>query len=233
MTEPQPTETRSPEARFVVPAYFHPAWAAEDWRALAGLGSQLAFAILNPDSGPGRAADPAYLEPVAAVQAAGGSVVGYVDTDYGRRPGTAVLRELAFYRTWYGLRGGFLDQVPSGREHLEHYRRIATAARRIGVDFLALNPGVTPAPEYAEFADVVVTFEGPWAAYRDHVVADWIRRLPPERFCHLVHSTPPAELAPVCEGARGRHAGAVYATELTGVNPWESLSAQFHYASAR
>ena len=233
MTEAQPTDPGSPETRFVVPAYFHPAWAAEDWRALTGLGPRLAFAILNPDSGPGRAIDPAYLGPVASVQAAGGNVVGYVDTGYGRRSGAAVLRELAAYRSWYGLRGGFLDQVSSGREHLGHYRRIAAAARRIGVDFLALNPGVTPAPEYAEFADVVVTFEGPWAAYRDHVVADWIRQHPPGRFCHLVHSTPPAELASVCDGARGRHAGAVYATELTGVNPWESLSAQFQYASAR
>jgi hypothetical protein len=215
-----------------VPAYFHPAWAAQDWRALARLGPQLAFAVLNPDSGPGRAVDPGYGEPVAAVQAAGGRVIGYVDTGYGRRPASDVIRDLAAYRSWYGLRGTFLDQVPSSREHVAHYRRIAAAARRIGMDLVVLNPGVTPAPEYAEFADVVVTFEGPWVAYREHAVADWTRRHPAERFCHLVHSTPPAQVAAVCEGARGRHAGAVYATELTGANPWESLSARFGRAAA-
>jgi hypothetical protein len=218
--------------RFAVPAYFHPGWASADWRALAGLGPRLAFAVLNPDSGPGRSVDPAYREPVAAVQAAGGSVIGYVDTGYGRRPGSDVLRDLTVYRSGYGLRGAFLDQVPSGREHLAHYRRLADAARRIGLDFLVLNPGVTPDPGYAELTDVVVTFEGPWATYGDHVVADWTRRHPPERFCHLVHSTPPAELASVRDGAHGRHAGTVYATELTGANPWGSLSAQLQHAAA-
>ena len=218
--------------RFAIPAYFHPADHPDAWTALAALGPTLAFAILNPDSGPGLAVDSRYHEPVAAVRAAGGGVIGYVDTGYGRRPGSAVLRELAAYRSWYGLRGGFFDQVPTGREHLAHYRRIITAARRIGMDLIALNPGVAPAPEYADLADVVVTFEGPWVAYGDHVAADWIRRHPPERFCHLVHSAPPDQLASVLAGARERHVGAVYATELTGANPWGSLSALFGHATA-
>jgi Spherulation-specific family 4 len=219
-------------ARLVIPAYFHPATDPAGWTALAALGPKLGFAILNPDSGPGRAVDDSYLEPIAAIRAAGGDVVGYVDTAYGRRPGSAVLRDLAKYRAWYGLRGAFLDQVPAGREHLAHYRRIIAAARRIGLDLIALNPGLTPDPGYADLADMVITFEGPWVAYRDHVVADWTRRHPPERFCHLVHSTPFAELAPVLDGAQGRHAGAVYATELTGANPWGSLSALFGHATA-
>jgi hypothetical protein len=222
----------TPSARFVIPAYFHPTDHPDAWHALAELGSNLTFAILNPDSGPGRAVDTRYHEPIAAVRSAGGGVIGYVDTDYGRRPGSAVLRDLAAYRSWYGLRGGFLDQVPTGREHLAHYRRIITAARRIGIDVITLNPGVPPAPEYADLADIIVTFEGPWLAYGDHVAADWIRRHPPERFCHLVHSTPLGQLASVHDGARGRHAGAVYATELTGANPWGSLSAQFGHATA-
>ena len=220
------------EPRYAVPAYFHPAWAAEDWRTLAELGPRLAFAILNPDSGPGGQVDPAYRDPVAAVQAAGSKVIGYVDTGYGRRPAADVLADLMAYHSWYGLRGGFLDQVASGPERLAHYRLIATAARGAGMDFLVFNPGVSPDPGYAGLADVVVTFEGPWLAYRDHVVADWVRGEPPERFCHLVHSTPPAELASVHGGARSRHAGAVYATELTGANPWGSLSAQFQHAAA-
>lgn len=221
--------------RLVIPAYFHPTDHPADWHALAALGPDLAFAILNPDSGPGPAVDARYLDPIAAVRTAGGGVVGYVDTAYGRRPGSAVLRDLAAYRAWYGLRGAFLDQVPTGREHLAHYRRIITAARRIGMDLIALNPGVTPDPGFADvadMADMVITFEGPWVAYGDHVPADWTRRYPPERFGHLVHSTPLDQLAAVLDEARVRHAGAVYATELTGANPWGSLSAQFGHATA-
>lgn len=221
----------APTARFVIPAYFHPTDHPHAWHSLAALGTTLAFAILNPDSGPGRAVDTRYHEPIAAVRSAGGGMIGYVDTGYGRRPGSAVLRDLAAYRSWYDLRGAFFDQVPTGREHLAHYRRIITAARRIGMDVIALNPGVPPAPEYADLADIIVTFEGPWVAYGDHVTADWTRRHPPERFCHLVHSTPLDQLASVRDGAMERHAGTVYATELSGANPWGSLSALFGHAT--
>ncbi|HEU5332361.1 MAG TPA: spherulation-specific family 4 protein [Actinocrinis sp.] len=220
--------------RFAVPAYFHPSVRPGDWRALAALGPALAFAVMNPDSGPGAAADPRYHSAVEAVHEAGGRVIGYVDTAYGQRPGAAVLRDLTAYQSRYGLRGGFLDQVPSGPEHAGHYRRVAEAARRLGLDFLVANPGVAPAPEYADIFDVVVTFEGPWVAYSDHTVAHWMRRLPAERFCHLVHSAPAGTQGPVIDGAADRHAGAVYATNLTGANPWAGLSAELRSAlSAR
>ena len=215
-----------PPPRLAVPSYFNPLWDPTGWRVLAELGPALSFAILNPDSGPGSCADPAYYEPVAAVQAAGGRVIGYVDTDYARRPTAQVLRDMTRYRNWYGLRGVFLDQVPFGREHLARYRRLTAVARRIGMGFVVLNPGATPDRGYAELADVIVTFEGPWHAYRDHVPAPWTWDYPAERFCHLVHSAPVAELASTHEMARRRHAGALYVTELTGVNPWGSLSAQ-------
>jgi len=232
----QPVQSLTPPPasapRFAVPAYFNPLWDPAGWLHLASLGPALSFAILNPDSGPGSAADAAYSEPIAAVQTSGGRVIGYVDTGYGTRPDADVLRDLMRYQSWYGLRGAFLDQVSSGRNHRGHYRRVAEAARRAGFDFLAMNPGVTPDPGYAELADVLVTFEGPWLAYRDHATADWTTGHPAERFCHLVHSTPPEELTAAQETARERHVGAFYVTEQSGANPWGSLSMQLAQAAA-
>ncbi|HEU5355616.1 MAG TPA: spherulation-specific family 4 protein [Actinocrinis sp.] len=218
--------------RFAVPAYFNPLWDPIGWQALVALGPALSFAILNPDSGPGRAADLAYSEPIAEVQASGGRVIGYVDTGYGKRPTASVLRDVMRYQSWYGLRGAFLDQVPSGRDQLSRYRCIVDAAHRAGMDFLVLNPGVTPDPGYAELADVVVTFEGPWLAYRDHAAADWTANHPPERFCHLVHSTPPEEMTAAQDTAHTRHVGAFYVTELSGANPWGCLSTQLARTAA-
>ncbi|HEU5429941.1 MAG TPA: spherulation-specific family 4 protein [Actinocrinis sp.] len=228
----QPVRSFPPLPRFAVPAYFNPLWDPVGWQALAALGPALSFAILNPGSGPGLAVDRAYIEPIAAVQASGGSVIGYVDTGYGKRPTASILRDVMRYQSWYGLRGAFLDQVSSGRDHLAQYRRIVETARHAGMDFLVLNPGVTPDPGYAELADVVVTFEGSWLAYRDHSAADWTASHPPERFCHLVHSTPPEELAAAQDTARAHHVGAFYVTELGGANPWGSLSRQLEQQAA-
>ena len=218
--------------RLAVPAYFNPRYDPAGWQHLARLGPALSFAILNPDSGPGRTADPAYYAPTAAVQAAGGRVIGYVDTGYGSRPLASVLADLMRYQSWYGLRGAFLDQVSSGRDHLKHYRCLTHAARRAGFEFLVLNPGVTPDPGYAELTDIVVTFEGPWLAYRDHTAAHWVTDHPPERFCHLVHSTPLEDLAEAHEATCEHHVGAFYVTEQSGANPWGSLSAQLTRAAA-
>lgn len=228
----QRVQSIPPEPRFAVPAYFNPLWDAPGWQDLAALGSAVSFAILNPGSGPGHAVDTAYSEPIGAVHASGGRVIGYVDTAYGKRPSAAVLRDVMRYQSWYGLHGVFLDQVPSGRDHLGHYRRIVEAARRSGFDLFVINPGVIPDPGYVELADIVVTFEGPWPAYRDLAPADWTTDHPAERFCHLVHSTPLEELATAQDLARERHVGAFYVTEQSGANPWGSLSTQLAQTAA-
>jgi Spherulation-specific family 4 len=214
------------DTAFAVPAYFHPRTDPGGWARLAALGPALSFAVMNPDSGPGTAVDSAYHPVIRAVCAAGGRLTGYVDTDYGRRPSGAVLRDVAAYRSWYGLTGVFFDQVPSAAHHLAHYRRLVAGARRVGFDFVVMNPGVTPSPGFADLADVLVTFEGEWSAYGDYPVAEWIRGLPRERFCHLIHGAGPEALAAARTRAAANHVGVLYATELTGSNPWAALCAE-------
>jgi len=226
------------EPTLAVPAYFHPRTEPASWARLAALGPAhadpperaagpfLGFAVMNPDSGPGPEADPAYYPEISAVTAAGSRLIGYVDTAYGRRPSGAVLRDLAAYRAWYGLTGVFFDQVSSGAHHLAHYRRLAAGARRIGYDFVVMNPGVTPSPGFAQLADVLVTFEGEWSAYSDYPVAEWMRGYPRERFCHLIHTAEPGALAAARARAVTNHVGVLYATELTGSNPWAALCSE-------
>lgn len=50
--------------------------------------------------------------------AAGVRVLGYADTDYGRRAAADVVRDLTRHRDRYGTDGAFLDRVPSGPEEL-------------------------------------------------------------------------------------------------------------------
>ncbi|MFJ9828537.1 spherulation-specific family 4 protein [Streptomyces sp. NPDC101160] len=193
----------------LLPFYEHPADRPDDWAAVVAAAPALYGVVLNPASGAGRAPDPAFAEVAARLRAAGVRVLGYADTDYGRRPHAEVVADLVRHRDWYGADGAFLDQVPTEPAALPHYRRLTVAARAAGATTLVLNHGAHPAPGYEEIADLLVTFEGPWDAYRalDLPVAD--------HYCHLVYAVPadaPRPATPVHCAVPG-----------TGAHPWGTL----------
>ena len=56
----------------LIPSYFYPAGANNGWPQMNAAASQVALtAILNPNSGPGMAADAGYISEVAAARQAG------------------------------------------------------------------------------------------------------------------------------------------------------------------
>ncbi|MFJ8693636.1 spherulation-specific family 4 protein [Streptomyces roseolilacinus] len=171
----------------LVPYYEHPADRPAEWDALVAAAPRLYGVVLNPASGPGDAPDPAFAAVAARLRAAGVRLLGYADTDYGRRPHADVVRDLLRHRDWYGTDGAFLDQVAADPGPLAHYRRLAVAARAAGAATLVLNHGTPPHPAYAPLADLPVTFEGPWETYRARDPE------PPgaDPHCHLVYAAPP------------------------------------------
>jgi hypothetical protein len=219
--------TRS-EPRIAVPAYFHPDWAGSAWVRLgaAGLSSgRVGLAVLNPASGVGAGPDDAYRAVCALARRCGLRVAGYVDTAYAGRPPSDVLAEAEAYRRWYGLAAIFLDQVTSGRGTLPYYESLTTALRARGMRYVAFNPGVVPDPAYADLADLLVSFEGPWRVYRDWQPPYRARRMPRHRVWHLVYDTPATERARAVGLAAARRAGYVYVTDRTLPNPWDGLPA--------
>ncbi|MEY9848419.1 spherulation-specific family 4 protein [Streptacidiphilus sp. MAP5-3] len=190
--------------RILVPAYFHPAVEPDAWAALCRAAPRLMAVVLNPASGPGDVPDPAYAEARAGLRET--RVLGYVDTDYGRRPHGEVVAEVERHRAWYDVDGVFLDQTLPGPDGVPYYARLTVAARSLGASFLALNPGTRVHWAYHDLADLVVTFEGSWDTYQR--LPELSRDFDPARDCHLVHAAPPG--APV-------HG---YATPGTLPNPW-------------
>ncbi|MGD9527685.1 spherulation-specific family 4 protein [Pseudonocardia sp.] len=203
-----------------VPAYFHPAREAADWVRLCAT-APLGLVVVNPCSGAGTAADPAYRPVCAALRARPEVIVaGYVDTAYGTRPAADVLTEAVRYERFYGIGAVFLDQVSSGADALDHYVDVVGRLRASGAAAVVLNPGVAPHPGYRALADVVVTFEGPWSAYRG--------RAPdppgPGRTCHLVHATPDGRRAAAWRRARSLGADLAYVTARGLPNPWDGFA---------
>ena len=119
--------------------------------------------IVNPANGPGPSSDPAYRRVIERAQASGARVLGYVATTFGarardqrrgrRRPLPRVVRR------WTGSSS---TRSPTTCVHLPYY---VALRRAIGDAFVVLNPGMVPARGYFALADVVVTYEGPFADY--------------------------------------------------------------------
>ncbi|WP_369270554.1 spherulation-specific family 4 protein [Streptomyces sp. R11] len=204
----------------LIPYYEHPSVRPAEWDAIIAAAPRLYGVVLNPASGPGETPDPAFAAVAARLRAVDVRVLGYADTDYGRRPHADVVRDIARHRDWYRADGVFLDQVAAGQAEFGHYQRLATAAWGAGCGTLALNHGTAPHPSYARIADLLVTFEGPWASYTRLGPQSW-RGATGVRLCHLVYGVPAG--LDLAEPARARGATVHCAVPGVGEHPWGTL----------
>ncbi|MFB7912716.1 spherulation-specific family 4 protein [Streptomyces sp. NPDC056061] len=90
------------------------------------------------------------------------------------------------------------------------------AGRGEAIGPLVLGLGKHPHPGYAEAADQLVTFCGPWTDYRWSQVAEWTAGYPPERFAHFVHGVPRTHLDEAMRIARWQGAGTIFFTDRDG-----------------
>ena len=209
----------------VIPAYFQPGSDPSAWESMAASAAMIRAVILNVANGPGRAPSPPHLGSLALLRDAGVLVLGYVDTNYGGRPAGCVLADIERYRRWYEVGGVCFDRAPAGPRHLEHYAMLASGARERGAGYVFFNHGTHPVPDYADHADLLGTFEGPWHAYRTLAVPRWVRTRDAAKFYHVVHSVPAGCLPLTLRTAARRNAGCVYATDRDGPNPYDRLPA--------
>ncbi|MFH8473031.1 spherulation-specific family 4 protein [Streptomyces sp. NPDC018000] len=165
--------------------------------------------------------------PRDSVRAAGGRLLGHLDLAFGSRPFGELIADAQSFLDWYRVDGFYLGRCPAGRADLASVRRLtstlATLLDDSGSDpveqrgeqrrLLVLGLGTHPYPGYAEAADQLVTFSGPWADYRWSQVAEWTAAYPPDRFAHFVHGVPRTHLEEAMRIARWQGAGTVFFTD--------------------
>jgi Spherulation-specific family 4 len=206
-----------------VPWYAHPAELPAGWRRLAQLTEILDFVVVNVHDGPGPVSDPYYPAALRALAAAGVRLVGYVDTDYGRRGAADVLRDVHAWVERYGAAGVMFDRVPTGAGWLDLYRWLTGAARREGLSLVVGNPGCYPDPAFFDVFDIVCVFEDALVTHAALGVPDWARAIPASRLWHLVHGVPPAEIrSTLCRAVRSG-AGLVHISTDGPPNPWSVI----------
>ena len=212
-------ERRAPCPNSLIPAYLHPG----DLMGLVERSTLPQLLVINPASGPGGGRNAGYRRAIVAAQAKGARVLGYVATTWGARPQADVEADVDRYRDWYGVDGVFLDEAASAPAGLRYYSALSHHARAAGANVVVLNPGLVPAREYFELADVIVTFEGPIAAYRnrlDHQPA-WLGEIPPDHVAHLVYGASREQALEALEPAP--RTGYVYLTSGTLPHPWGAV----------
>lgn len=210
----------------VVPAYFYPGslWSSMNWAA----GRVPVVAIMNPNSGPGTTRNSDYVAAVNGLRAAGGKVIGYVSTSYGKRLATDVQADIDRYFSFYTLDGIFLDEFTndSNITNLNHYAGLYQYIRSKGTNLLVIgNPGTQTQEAYLTrpCADVLVTLESP-TDYSNYVAIAWVTNHLARQFCHLPYAVPAATtMTNYVNLAVNRNVGWIYITSDSGANPWDTL----------
>ena len=211
--------------QLIVPAYFHPATHPGEWAWLAERAAQIRMIVLNLASGPGAQPDAAVFPALDRLRSAGVTVAGYVDTNYGHRAAQAAMADLTRFVAWYQVDGVFFDQSAVTAEDVGYYADLARQVRDAGVRLVAFNHGSHPIEAYAEHANMLGTFEGPWTAYLELTVPRWVRARPAGQFFHLLHSVPVSSFDDAIWLAARRNAGCAFVTDQGGANPWDRLPA--------
>lgn len=117
-------------------------------------------AIINPNNGPGGSKSESYAAAIPKLAGSAVQVVGYVWTDYGKRPIADVQADIGRWRDWYpDVSGIFIDEMASKSEQLAYYQAVQKGARDRGVTFVVGNPGTAAQREMFGAADALVVSE--------------------------------------------------------------------------
>ena len=220
-TSPLVTFTYRTGPALAVPAYFYA--LTSSWGTLDGPPRTADLAVLNPASGPGSSADPNYVQQVAASQAAGVDVIGYVDTSYGRRSLASVEADISRYEQWYHVNGIFLDQAATScSTEASYYAPLyAFVHAQAGLDLTVLNPGAPTPACYMAASDVMMTYEGTAAGLGSgaHTVAGY----DPSRFWGVIYSAPASALSSNLATLASDGFGEVFVTDQNLPNPYGVL----------
>ncbi len=202
----------------MVPAYFPP---GAKWEAMNEAASKVPLiAILNPNSGPGAALSTNYVAALAQLHAAGGKAIGYVSSDYTRRPMAKVQADIDQYLSWYNVDGFFIDEMTNdaNTNHLDYYSAIYQFIKTKGPHYSVTgNPGANTEESYLAkpTADILMIFESGGAKYANYNPPGWVSKHPAENFAHLPYLSVGTEtLTNYVSLAVARNAGWIYFSDL-------------------
>jgi hypothetical protein len=216
----------------IVPAYFYPSGPGmKAWQRLMDAALKVPIVVIaNPSSGPGDLQDPEYASVIDVASDKGVRVIGYVNTEYGKRPSTDAKNEIDRWIHFYpSIAGFFFDQQSVDAHDVSYYLELRDYARskiKGKEAFVVTNPGTTCDEEYFAKAvsDVTCLFAS-FKGFDEFNPPVLLKRYSPSRFAALPYQIPDSKaMRQVLKDAVSKRIGYLYVSDApSGNNPWGKL----------
>jgi hypothetical protein len=220
----------------IIPLYRDP--DNSTWTQVASIAKRFpavhTVAIINPNDGPGKSKDDAYVNGIRMLRQNGVTVIGYVLTAYGGRQKRDVQDDIDHYYTWYPeIDGIFFDEVAEKAGKEQYYADLVNYVKeKKYTAFTVSNPGL---PTFAESyvsqnpkLDVTFIYESNGYPSVSSIKKSWQSKYGRNRFGVI-----PLGLGTNADQARNfvqqvvgseKIVGYVYCQTDKEPNPWDSLS---------
>jgi hypothetical protein len=215
--------------RMMVPAYIYPdGKGRKEWQRLFEAASKVEItAIVNPSSGPGNEPNLDYAAVFTEASNRGITLLGYVSTDYGRRPQPEIKNDIDTWIRFYPqIRGFFFDQQPSERQHAVQFTELRDyAKRKLRDPFVITNPGVPCDEAYlaqavSDVTCVFVNFQG----FDRFELPATLQAYDPGRFAAMPYNISDVEaMRAAVKDTIIKRIGYIYISDAKPPNPWGTL----------
>jgi hypothetical protein len=218
--------------QLIVPAYFYPSGPGmKAWQRLMDASSKVPIVVIaNPSSGPGDLLDQEYAAVIDVASDKGVRVIGYVNTEYGKKPINDAKNEIDRWVHFYpSVAGFFFDQQSVDVNDVGYYLELRDYARskiKGKQAFVVTNPGTTCDEEYFAKAvsDVTCLFAS-FKGFDEFNPSVLLKRYSPSRFAALPYQIPDSKtMRQVLKEAVTKRIGYVFVSDApNGGNPWGKL----------
>ncbi len=221
----------------MVPAYFDPSSYPTGWSRMATQSAKMpgrVWAIVNPASGPGTAANSSYTSAISVMHTNSGKVIGYVSTSYGARSVSDIKADVDKWYNWYAVDGIFFDEFPWETSFVANYQAIYAYVKSKNSNALVVgNPGGDVQEAYLvsggkRCADVLCIFEtSPGFDTWSGSGMSWLQNYPANSFYVLPYNTASNKWQAYTDRANANYVKWIYCTDDTLANPWDTLPSYF------
>jgi hypothetical protein len=159
------TSGTRPVMGMIVPLYGAPGC---EWSQLMDIRQQYptvpVIAIINPSNGSGTRNNTMYVTWIQKLQRANITVIGYVNTAYGKASESGIRTNITNYVGWYHINGIFFDEMGNTPGKQEYYSSLTQYAHSLGASYVVGDPGTSTLPSYLGTVDNLMIFENPFLA---------------------------------------------------------------------